>query len=413
MTTRALRLGALSAAALVLSGCGFGGLNSHVLPGAKGSGSDGYEITVELPTAANLVPNSEVKVGDVTVGTVRSIGLDGWHATAQVSVENSVRLPAGTTARVGQKSLLGAEYLELRPPGGAATGAALRDGGAIPLANAGNYPETEEVLSALAVLLNGGGLGNVETIVRELADAFGPAAAEARQLVGDLSRLTSTITAQRSDLLALISAGDRLGARLAGQTGRIARSLDSLSVGIAAVSEQTPALTRALTALHRLSVLGTQVVARDGDNLRADLRELARVVRQLDAAGDGLPASLDLVATILFPISRVGHVVKGDYLNFAATVDLTLPSLQRGLLPGGTEAEAIDLLMALLGILPAAPPVPAAPGGPTPGAPALPGSDGLDGVVDGLLGGLTGQGSTSGDSPPSPDGLLGQLLGGQ
>src|SRR3546814_1410691 len=75
-------------------------------------------ITVYMENAVNLVPNSEVKVNDVTVGAVRTIEFDGWRAKLTLGVEKGTRLPANVEAKIAQKSLLGAEYIELEVPEG-------------------------------------------------------------------------------------------------------------------------------------------------------------------------------------------------------------------------------------------------------------------------------------------------------
>ena len=104
-----------AATATILAGCGLSP-GDRVLPGATGTGDDGYEVTIQLADVGNLVTNSEVKVNDKTVGTVKSIELDGWNATIKVGILDTVRLPADAEARIGQKSLLGSEYVELSAP---------------------------------------------------------------------------------------------------------------------------------------------------------------------------------------------------------------------------------------------------------------------------------------------------------
>jgi len=63
----------------------------------------GYTLEVELPDVGNLVPNSEVKFEDVTVGTVLAIDLDDWHARATVGLRKDVPIPSNAEARIGQK----------------------------------------------------------------------------------------------------------------------------------------------------------------------------------------------------------------------------------------------------------------------------------------------------------------------
>ena len=73
-TRRTTAWTALTLSAVVLvSGCKFNGAASIPLPGGQGTGSDAYKVTVEFPDVLDLVPQSAVKVDDVTVGSVTSI----------------------------------------------------------------------------------------------------------------------------------------------------------------------------------------------------------------------------------------------------------------------------------------------------------------------------------------------------
>ena len=66
------------ATSVALSGCQ--GVFDLPLPGGAARGGDVYRVTVEFRDVLDLVPQSAVKVNDVTVGAVDKIALDGWHA---------------------------------------------------------------------------------------------------------------------------------------------------------------------------------------------------------------------------------------------------------------------------------------------------------------------------------------------
>ena len=69
-----------------------------------------------MPNVTNIQPNSRVRVGDVTVGNVTKVELQGWHALVTMRLNGDVVLPANATAKVGQTSLLGSLHIELAPP---------------------------------------------------------------------------------------------------------------------------------------------------------------------------------------------------------------------------------------------------------------------------------------------------------
>ena len=77
-------------------------------------------VQAQLPDVNNIEPNSRVRVGDVTVGTVTKIERQGWHALVTMRLNGDVDLPANATAKIGQTSLLGSLHVELAPPTDAA-----------------------------------------------------------------------------------------------------------------------------------------------------------------------------------------------------------------------------------------------------------------------------------------------------
>lgn len=372
-----------AATATILAGCGLSP-GDRVLPGATGTGDDGYEVTIQLADVGNLVTNSEVKVNDKTVGTVKSIELDGWNATIKVGILDTVRLPADAEARIGQKSLLGSEYVELSAPadaGDAETGDLLADGDLIPMARTGRYTDTEDLLATLSLWLNGGGLQNVQTITAELNKALAGNEDEARRLIENLDALVGGLDVQKKQIIAAISSVNDLSARLRAQKGKLGRALEQIPVGLGTLNRQRESLTSALSALDDLSTVTTRVVRTSGSNLNQELRDLQPVLREINKAAEVIPDALDIAGTILFPISEVPDVVKGDYVNASETVDLTTGALGRGLLPNTPVADVLDRLQT-----------------------ALQATDPLTGPLNDAINGLEGGPVTLPGLPPSSNG---------
>src|SRR4029079_7776210 len=139
-------------AAVLLTGCQFGGLNSLNMPGPAGHGDGSYKINVDLPDVATLPQNSPVMVDDVTVGSVSGIDAvqrpDGtFYAAVQLSLDKNVSLPANATAKVAQTSLLGSQHIELAAPVGEPGSGKLANGSEIPMERTGRYAITDERVS--------------------------------------------------------------------------------------------------------------------------------------------------------------------------------------------------------------------------------------------------------------------------
>ena len=99
-----------------IPGCEWRGLNSLSLPGTEGSGDGSYTIQAQLPDVVVIQQNTRVRVADVNVGNVTKIEVQDWHALVTMRINGDVHLPANTTAKVGQTSLLGSMHIELAPP---------------------------------------------------------------------------------------------------------------------------------------------------------------------------------------------------------------------------------------------------------------------------------------------------------
>ncbi|NWJ69297.1 MCE family protein [Pseudonocardia sp. ICBG1122] len=411
MTRRAARtarvVAALATVAVATSACGFSSLGELPLPLRAGTGPDAYQVTVEMEQVANLVPNAEVMVADVPVGSVVRTEVKDWKAVLTVSLDKAAVLPANAVARVAQKSLLGAEYLELAPPDGAAPEGRLTDGAVIGLDRSGRYPETEELLGALSVVLNGSGLQQVRTITTELNRVFDGRQDDLRSLVGNLEQFVGGLDAQRDDIVRALDAVNRLGGTLNADNATLARGIDTIPGALKVLNSDRENLVRTLEQVQRLdSAVGT-LSDRSKEDLLANLRQIRPAVARLADAGTDLTQGIELLLTFPFPASTAfPGMFKGDYGNLFLTLDLTPEVLRRNLLDGfqlpGPDGP---------GVL-AVPPLGAPPALTAPLAPFQDLTKPLDGVLplpgaDRPADPPDGSGSGSGS-----DGILGGLLGG-
>lgn len=313
----------------LLAGCGghtYAGLGDLPLPGGVDVGPSPLTITVEFRDVLNLARGATVKVDDVTVGEVTGVDRTGWRAEVTLTVRNDVRLPANTTAAVRQTGLLGEKYVELAAPSGDAARGRLQDGQRIGLDRTTRSTEVEEVLASLSLLLNGGGLENVRTITVELRQALDGNERSIRSLFGNVDTFTRTLAANRSSIDRALRGLDTFADRLAKGASVVDRTLDRLPAAVGVLADQRHGLTRAMTALDRLSDVGTRTIRRVRVDLLADLRALAPTLRRLADAGDDIPRSLQFLLTYPFPDSAMSSV-KGDYVNFAAQYALRVSDL--------------------------------------------------------------------------------------
>jgi phospholipid/cholesterol/gamma-HCH transport system substrate-binding protein len=218
---------------LALSGCSgeFKGVYDLPLPGGADVGDHPYSVTVQFADVLDLVPQAAVKVGDVPVGRVREVRLggDGWTAETVLEVNGDVVLPANAVARLRQSSLLGEKFVELAPPDGQAQNAAgngrLANGATITLDRTNRNPEFEEIFGALSLLLNGGGIGQLQTINRELSKVMDGNEAQIRSFLSGVDTLMTDLDAHRSDITEALDGLNRLSATLAHRHEQVSGAL--------------------------------------------------------------------------------------------------------------------------------------------------------------------------------------------
>lgn len=325
-----------------VTGCSFNGLNSFPLPGNSTGGEPVFTVEVEMADVQNLVANSEVKAGNVTVGTVRSIRVDTSIAVLTVDVRQDAHLGSNATATLAQKSLLGAQYLELVTPQGQDAVGQLRDGDVIPLSRTSRFPETEAVLSTLSLLLNGGGLQQIRTITRESNAALGGNEAEVNALFGRLATFVEGLDSQREDIVRAIDSLDRLSGDLAAQTGTIDRAVSSIQPALTIVDDQQRLLRDMLGSVGSAAEVANETLDASHDDLTANLANLAPTLTELAATGSTLANSLIVAATIPFPVTTAANTIRGDYINLFMNLDVSIPTLQNDVL--GSIPDATSLL---------------------------------------------------------------------
>ena len=308
---------------VLVSGCKFNGAASIPLPGGQGSGKGAYRVTVEFPDVLDLVPQSAVKVDDVTVGSVKSIDLKNYTARVVVSVNKNVVLPENARASLRQTSLLGEKFVSLDRPTDEQPTGRLRDGATIGLDRTGRNAEIEEVLAALSLVLNGGSLEQLQVINRELVLALKGREDSVRDLFTQLDTFVGGLDRQKQDIVRALDGMDRLTARLAGQRQILSTALRDIPPGLSVLADQRAQLTQVLTGLNRLGDVATRVIRQSQQNTVADLRALQPILTQLNAAGKDLPDSLELLTTYPFP-RTVDEGIKGDYANLFVTADINL-----------------------------------------------------------------------------------------
>lgn len=323
--------------------------------GAAGTGEGAYEITARIPSAAGLVRNAPVLMADATVGSVGNIEVQDWAAKITLRLNKGVKVPTGSHAMIGMTSVLGSSHLAIVPPAkGAESAGTVAPGGSLSLPNCpaqGNivapegkaipdinlaqmvdpcrYPTTEQVLSSLSVVLNGGGLSQAGEIVHELSAALGGRGDQLQSLIPRLNTLVGDLSKQTDQIIAATEGMDRLSAQINAQEGTVQRALESGPQILELLVNERQNLVTALDSLGKLSTTANEILQRNSDDIKVIVPNMKELMSQLATTGPALTNSLRILLTFPFLEESIDTVVKGDYVNSDLVLDLTIDRLNR------------------------------------------------------------------------------------
>jgi virulence factor Mce-like protein len=314
---------------VAMAGCSFEGLNSLPLPGAVGRGPDAVTYHVEIPNVSTMESNSPVMINDVVVGSVGKMTVNNWHADVEISVKPDVVVPANAVATVGQTSLLGSMHLALNPPLGEKPSGRLQPGATIGLNRSSTYPTTEQTLSSLSVIVNGGGLGQIGDIIHNTSIALSGREPQIRELLTRLDNVVGVLDQQRDNIIATIQQLRRVAATFAGQRDVIDRALKDIPPALDVLVRERPRLTTALEKLGQLSDTATNLVNDAGDELVTNLKNLEPTIQALADVGPDLTAAVRFATAFPYGPAFADRISKGDYINLFAVFDITYPRLKR------------------------------------------------------------------------------------
>ena len=323
----------LGITAMVLTSCGWKGIANVPLPVGPGSAKGSETIYVQIPDTLALNTNSRVRVADVFVGTVRKIELKDWVPTITLSIDPGIKLPANATAKIGQSSILGTQHVELAAPANPSP-EPLRDGATIPISRSSSFPTVERTLASVATVLRGGGIPNLEIIQTEVNNLLTGNAEQIRDFLNKLDVFTAELNKQRDDIARAIESTNKLLTYVASRNNTIDQLLVDLPPLVDYLAGARDRLSDAVIAVGRFGKITSESLSAAQADLTTNLDLLQRPLKQI---GRGSPYFLDamrLIITNPYPLDNIPKVIRGDYMNLSLNVDLTLSTVDNGLLTG-------------------------------------------------------------------------------
>ncbi|WP_291079573.1 MCE family protein [Dietzia sp. UBA5065] len=324
-------LGASAVVAALAAGCSMN-LEDYTLPGGAEVGEDPMNVSIRFDDVLDLVLQSTVKVNGLDAGRVSGISLadDGWTAQVEVVLRDDLDLPANVEASIQQTNLLGEKFVQLTPPEDEPPAGRLSDGDVIQTANTRTTTDIEQVLGALSLLLNGGGVDQIQPIVAELRAVTDGREEGLTETLRSADELISGLNRQRDSITAALEGVNLMSSRANDQREQIQAALDELPAGVAVLEEQRPQLVEMLRRVDALGQVGSDILLSSREDLIADLRALRPVLRYLSESTPELIDLTGFIPTFPFPDASISSTVGGSanvFMSLDASISETLRNL--------------------------------------------------------------------------------------
>jgi len=262
---RAARFAAL-AAAIALAG--------SMLAGCSGGT---YHVTATFDDTGDLQSRGSVQVADVRVGSIGRISLTkDFRAKVTLSLDKGVRIPKDSTAYLRTTSLLGEKFVELRANGDPKQGPYLTDGDVV--AKTGEAPELEFVAEQAVTVLGAVTESDVATLVDTGAEAFGGRGPQLKQLITDISSISSTLATHTTQITQIIDHLGHASATLAGGKDDLSALLTNLATTSQVLVENRQRAIDALAALTRLANANDIVLDRYRDQVDTQIKQVDAIL---------------------------------------------------------------------------------------------------------------------------------------
>lgn len=344
-TTR--RIGAAVTALLLsvtLTGCGpdFGDLP---LPG-QGVSGETMDLNAEFEEALNLANGATVKVNGISVGKVQEVTTEDFRAKVVMKVKKDSQIRRGATARLRYTTPLGELFVDVTNP---ERGALLEDDALMGTDVTDTAPTVEDSLASASLLINGGGLSQLEQVTTELNNALGGREQTIKDTFRNINVFLRNANASTANFDRTLTALTRVSAVLSRRQNTINRAVQEITPAARVLRENTDEFVALTKALVRFTGNANGLALQSKDRLISILKQVEPILAELHSLrnifGPGL-AELSRAA------AGLDKIVVGDYLNLH--INLVVASIGG---VGGTPET----------------PIPQIPGIPLPEIPSLPG----------------------------------------
>lgn len=323
-------------AAVLMAGAGCGTTMGDIpVPGVGVSGET-VEIVAEFDDAVNLAQGAPVKVNGVDSGRVRSITVEDYTARVTLTVREAAELRRGATARLRYTTPLGEIFVDITNP---ERGPLLAADAVLTEERTATAPTVEDALASASLLINGGGLAQLQTVTEELNDVLAGNAGDIQELLRNANQFLTEANRTTASIDRVLDSLNSVSRTLAGREQLLNRVLEDVRPAARVLRRATPEFTALLDEVEKFSAVANQTARVTRDRLLALLSEVEPVLAEIAANRGRMNA-------MLRELTRGGAVLekvtRGDYAPLSVDLDVLGAGLEGG--AGGVIGGLIEVL---------------------------------------------------------------------
>lgn len=284
--------------------------------GPTGTPDDAYKVTAVFDDALNLTHGAPVKIGGVKVGEVTAIKADDYTARVDLAIDDETKIPKGSLFRLRYTTALGELFVEVHP---AEDGAALTNGNVVAAPEAETAVTVEDTLASASLLINGGSLGQVSTIVDELNIALSGRVGATRGLMTQTDLFLKEALGSTREIDRILSALSSVSKTLAAREDTINEALRKIRPAAKTLTENTDELAALLKRTSSMARSTDRVVRRTRKDMVKVVDQVGPLVDTLFEIDGSLEGNLGLANRF---IGKVDNAVPTDYINLHAVGNL-------------------------------------------------------------------------------------------
>lgn len=284
-----------------------------------------YTVTVQLATGGGIFTGSDVTYRGVHAGKVSAVHLGRDGVTLRVAIDHGRHIPANSVASVHALSVVGEQYLDFVPTSD--SGPYLHGGSVVPVAQTRTPLQTAQLMLDLEQWLTSLNTKDVTTVSDELANAFGGAGTQLRQVLVSGTVLADELARAQPATLDLLSNSKTLLDTAVAHTGDFRTFAASLLDLSASLKKVTPAESRLVTQAPADTALVGNLIKNNAAAAAVVLDNLATLSRIQSA---NIPAFAALLQAVPQTGRLVPLVVRDGAIQSAALFNYDQPLCSYG-----------------------------------------------------------------------------------